>query len=135
MLRGIRNKHWILGFRTGFLITLLAVSYLALTPLEIPELEGSWDKSNHLAAFITLAFLLDYAAPGDWAKWLGLAAYGLTIEIAQWFTGYRFFELTDLLADCIGIGIYVILGHQMRKIPWLGNLRKTLDNTLKDETE
>ena len=50
----ISHKRWIQGFRTVFVITLIAVSYLALTPIEIPQLEGSWDKSNHLAAFITL---------------------------------------------------------------------------------
>ena len=124
------HKRWIQGFRTVFVITLIAVSYLALTPIEIPQLEGSWDKSNHLDAFITLAFLLDFSASGNSIKWLGLAGYGMLIEIAQWFTEYRYFELSDILADCIGIAIYVILRGQLARTPWFGNLRHTLDDTL-----
>ena len=126
----ISQKRWIQGFRTVFVITLIAVSYLALTPIEIPQLEGSWDKSNHLAAFITLAFLLDFSTSGNSIKWLGLACYGMLIEIAQWFTEYRYFELSDILADCIGIAIYVILRGQLAKTPWFGTLRDTLDDTL-----
>ena len=124
------HKRWIQGFRTVFVITLIAVSYLALTPIEIQQLEGSWDKSNHLAAFITLAFLLDFSTSGNSIKWLGLAGYGMLIEIAQWFTAYRYFELSDILADCIGIAIYVILRGQLARTPWFGNLRHTLDDTL-----
>ena len=92
--------------------------------------EGSWDKSNHLAAFITLAFLLDFSTSGNSIKWLGLAGYGMLIEVAQWFTEYRYFELSDILADCIGIAIYVILRGQLARTPWFGTLRHTLDNTL-----
>ena len=126
----ISQKRWIKGFRTVFVITLIAVSYLALTPIEIQQLEGSWDKSNHLAAFITLAFLLDFSTSGNSIKWLGLAGYGMLIEIAQWFTEYRYFELSDILADCIGIAIYVILRGQLARTPWFGTLRHTLDKTL-----
>ena len=125
----ISHKRWIKGFRTVFVITLIAVSYLALTPIEIQQLEGSWDKSKHLAAFITLAFLLDFSASGNSIKWLGLAGYGMLIEVAQWFTEYRYFELSDILADCIGIAIYVILRGQLARTPWFGTLRHTLDNT------
>ena len=128
----ISNKRSIQGFRTVFVITLIAVSYLALTPIEIPELEGSWGKSNHLAAFITLAFLLDFSASGNAIKWLGLTCYGMLIEVAQWFTEYRYFELSDILADCVGIAIYVILRGQLVRTPWLGTLRQTLDKTPKD---
>ena len=126
----ISHKRWIQGFRTVFVITLIAVSYLALTPIEIPQIENFWDKSNHLAAFITLAFLLDFSTSGNSIKWLGLACYGMLIEIAQWFTEYRYFELSDILADCIGIAIYVILRGQLARTPWFGNLRHTLDDTL-----
>ena len=126
----ISHKRWIQGFRTVFVITLIAVSYLALTPIGIPQIEDFWDKSNHLAAFITLAFLLDFSTSGNSIKWLGLAGYGMLIEIAQWFTEYRYFELSDILADCIGISIYVILRGQLARTPWFGTLRHTLDKTL-----
>ena len=121
-------ERTISGFRICFLFTICVVSYLALTPLDYPSaIRAFWDKGNHLAAFITLAFLLDYAVSGYWRKWLGLAGYGFTIEIAQWFSGYRFFELSDIFADCLGIAIYVTLRTLSLKIQWLANIRKLLD--------
>lgn len=115
------------------MIAFCAISYLALTPLDIPELHGMWDKSNHLAAFITLAFLLDFAVSGYWRKWLTLACYGVAIEVAQWFVGYRFFELSDILADCIGITIYIMLRAQCLRIDWLSNVRAAIDTPLSQQ--
>ena len=124
----ISSKLSIIGFRVGFSITLIVVSYLALAPLDATDLGDSWDKGNHLAAFITLAFLLDFATSGYWMKWIAIFSYGLLIEIAQWLTEYRLFELADILADTIGIAIYVIIRTQLIRIPWLKTLRLTLDN-------
>jgi VanZ family protein len=122
------------AFRAGFLIAFCAISYLALTPIDIPELQGTWDKSNHLIAFITLAFLLDFAVSGYWRKWSALAGYGVLIEVVQWFSGYRFFELSDILADCIGITIYIMLRAQCLKIGWLNNVRTAIDFPLPQQT-
>jgi len=127
-------KHSIYGFRICFLITLCAVSYLALTPIEIAVLEGMWDKSNHLVAFITLSFLIDYAVTGYWRKWLGLIGYGVLIEVTQWFSGYRFFELSDIFADSLGISIYLIFRAQFIKVLWLKGIRRTLDEPRLNKT-
>ena len=74
---------------------------------EIP----TWDKFNHLFAFVTLAFLTDHSFPGlkyEWIKWISLAAYGLGLEILQWFTDYRYWEFNDLITDILGIAAYVL---------------------------
>ena len=47
-------------------------------------------------------------APGrGWGKWVSLLAYGLFIETVQRFLPYREFSGWDLVADGIGIWLYV----------------------------
>lgn len=121
------------AFRVGFLLIICAISYLALTPIEPEGLQDTWDKGNHFAAFITLAFLIDFSVSGYWRKWLGLAGYGAAIEVAQWFSGYRVFELKDILADCIGITIYLALRAQFLRVSWLNNIRTALNMPLSIE--
>ena len=95
-------------FRSLLLIALTAITWLALTP-DPPPLPLSyhvWDKFSHWVAFITLSFLADYSFPlmqKNWVKWVALAAYGMCLEVVQQLSGYRYFEITDLLADVIGI--------------------------------
>ena len=123
------------AFRAGFLIIICAISYLALTPIELDGLQHTWDKGNHLAAFIMLAFFIDFSVSGYWRKWLGLVIYGAVIEVAQWFSGYRVFELTDILADSIGITIYISLRAQCLKIGWLNNVRTAIDIPLLENVD
>ena len=105
-------KNTIRLSRVLFVLTLLLVTYLAL--FSIPEQVTRHflfnDKLNHALAFATLSFLWDYAsfyskitirikvAP------LLMIAFGL--EVLQLATTTRFFELTDIVAGAIGIGIY-----------------------------
>ena len=47
-------------------------------------------------------------SPGSsWRKWISLWAYGLFIETVQYFLPYREFSGWDLVADGIGIWLYV----------------------------
>ena len=105
-------KNTIRLSRISFVLTLLLVTYLALSsiPKHIVEHFLFNDKLNHALAFATLSFLWDYAsfyskitirikvAP------LLMIAFGL--EVLQLATTTRFFELTDIVAGAIGIGIY-----------------------------
>ena len=113
-----------LGFKLGFLLAVLVVCALALSRSQLPGTEMLWDKASHFMAFLVLAFLLDYAVLGYWPKWVGLVLFGLGIEIAQWFTGYRYFELQDLAADALGVGGYLVLRPQVAKIPMLRSLSR-----------
>ncbi len=92
--------------RTVLALTLIAVMYLATTPVHYPVVEDINDKVNHIAAFAVLALLADLSFPrhGFWLpKALLLLAYGLGIEVIQYFLPYRTFSLLDLLADAAGV--------------------------------
>ena len=83
---------------------LLIVLYLATTAQAYPVPAASSDKVNHIMAFVVLGILLRWSYPllSLGAALLGLAGYGLGIEIIQAFLPYRDFSLLDLLADTVG---------------------------------
>jgi len=96
-----------------------AITYLALTSKDIPVAGNINDKINHLAAFYTLALLVDFSWPKSGfraAKACSLLGYGLAIEIVQYFLPYRSFSLFDLGADAVGMFIYVLSIPLLRKI-------------------
>lgn len=108
------------AFRILLLVALSTITWLALAPDPLADSYQVWDKLSHWMAFITLAFLADYSFPlmrKNWIKWISLAVYGLGLEVVQQFSGYRYFELFDVLADSIGIICYVPLRGIIQRIP------------------
>ena len=108
--------------RVMLLIAVVSILWLALTP-NPPRAGGLFDldKVNHIVAFFVLAGLMEYAFPnlGAWAvKLLPLVAFGLAIEMLQFWIGYRYFEWMDLVADGVGLILFWIL---------CGKIRTTLD--------
>ncbi|MBP6735340.1 MAG: VanZ family protein [Chromatiaceae bacterium] len=107
----MRVPGWRLIFRLGLWACLVIISFLAFAPLASDPGTGH-DKANHILAFLVLAGLADLAYPGPapgrgWGKWVSLLAYGLLIETVQRFLPYREFSGWDLVADGIGIWLYV----------------------------
>ena len=107
----MRAPGWRLIFRLGLWACLAIISFLAFAPLASDPGTGH-DKANHILAFLVLAGLADLAYPGSapgrgWGKWVSLLAYGLFIETVQYFLPYREFSGWDLVADGIGIWLYV----------------------------
>ena len=100
--------------RILFLICVVAIEYLATTTLEIKPIQNSWDKANHFIAFLTLyvTLSLGYLKLEVFKKALILLAFGIQIEVVQYFLPNREFSLLDVLADGVGIvmGIIVIRG-------------------------
>ncbi len=93
-------------------LALLIVTYMMLTP-EPPKpamLDFSQsDKLEHLIAFIILAFLAD----AGWAesgftprKYLPLLAYGIAIELLQYFVPGREVGIWDIVANAGGLAVY-----------------------------
>jgi len=118
----MRDTPYTGAFRIAFAVTLLAVSYLAFGHVEETPIASINDKLGHSAAFLTLALLLDFAWPRRaWgaAKLLPLFAYGLLIEIVQYFLPYRTFSLWDLAADTLGLLAYPLLFPLLRRLPGL----------------
>ena len=63
-----------------------------------------WDKAQHVFAFSCLSALGIFA----YRKYvgmvvIGLLLYGGLIEVLQWLMGWRFGEISDWIADGIGI--------------------------------
>ncbi len=84
------------------------IVYLSLTPIP-PQIDiAQGDKLGHLAAYglATLWFAQLYS--GRWQRWglaLGMVALGIALEYAQRATGYRTFEVADMLADAAGVAL------------------------------
>ncbi|MCF7983776.1 MAG: hypothetical protein K9L70_05185 [Thiohalocapsa sp.] len=97
--------------RLALAVCVAAVAYLAFAPLDAPPV-FSYDKSNHLLAFAVMAWLADASWPGPAVarlRWALLLGYGLLIELVQSQLPYRDFSLLDLVANVLGIGMYLLL--------------------------
>ncbi|MDH4162927.1 MAG: VanZ family protein [Nitrospirota bacterium] len=96
--------------------------------MQVPVAKDINDKINHLAAFYTLALLVDFSWPKKdflGLKAISLLGYGLAIEIAQYFLPQRNFSLLDLGADAVGLLLYLLSAPLLRNIPLLSMRFKT----------
>lgn len=112
----------IISFRLALAAALVVITYLATTQLDYPAIGNINDKVSHILAFYVLALLGDFSFPEhkfDPGKILLLLAYGLFIEIIQYFLPYRTFSLLDLLADAIGLVLYSLSIPVLRGTPLL----------------
>ena len=99
--------------RISLVICLVVVTALTVLPLqEFPPAENINDKLSHLLAFLALAVVADYSFPDKTfvvPKALPLLAYGVGIEIVQYFIPYRSFSVLDMMADAAGLIVYALL--------------------------
>lgn len=93
--------------RVGFWVAIAGVGILSLLPVaQLPAISASiWDKAQHALAFMGLALLGLWAQPARRPETLlvALLAYGVAIECAQAFSGWRQGEVADALADGVGL--------------------------------
>jgi VanZ family protein len=95
--------------RLALALALVGIFVLAVIPQQQVPASSGWDKLDHWLAFFTLALLADRAAGGRWfwSRALPLLfAYGIGIEVAQYFTPDRQADVLDVLADSVGLLIY-----------------------------
>ncbi|MEC9376140.1 MAG: VanZ family protein [Pseudomonadota bacterium] len=103
MIKGARYYSFLRFIGLLFLIGVLAISLWPFS--EQSEMLVFNDKLIH---FVTFAFLMIWFT-GVFKRtsylkiFLFLFLYGLSIEIIQSFTTYRFMSLGDLLADLVGL--------------------------------
>jgi VanZ family protein len=93
-------------------IATIAITALALMPAPEVPVTTAWDKLDHGFAFFTLALLAEHAFPHQpfWRRIaLCVMAYGVGIEIVQWFTPDRDASAMDVLADSIGMAGYGVV--------------------------
>lgn len=95
--------------RVALWVCVAVVAYLAFTPSADPP-GTSWDKANHLLAFAVMAGLADIGWPARgqaaW-RWGLLLGYGLLIETVQLLLPLRHFSFLDLVADGLGVLLYM----------------------------
>src|SRR5438045_3363671 len=116
------SRTSVTGFRILLVTLLLVISYFAFTPLHYPALEVASDKLRHAAAFLALAFALDFSAPArryDAAKILALLGYGIMIEVVQHFLPFRSSEFLDVVGDSAGLLLYGLALPLLRRAPLL----------------
>lgn len=101
-------------WQAAFVVSVLAIGFLATTDSPHPIPSSSNDKVNHLIAFLELTILTRLAWPELRAIWFApaLLGFGLGIELIQATLPYREFSLADLAADGTGIAIGLL--------PWPG---------------
>jgi VanZ family protein len=90
--------------------TLLLI-YLSLRPIppEIGNLFNYQDKLMHLTAYSILSTLYQLSLPKRYLAITLAVLLGVLLEIAQSFTTYRSFELLDIVANTLGVGLGFLL--------------------------
>ena len=104
--------------RIVLVVCVATILWLALSP-NPPNPAGLFDldKVNHVVAFFVLSLLADYSYLARSAlvpKGMALFGFGLLIEGLQYWVGYRYFEIADLVADGGGILLYGLVRNPAR---------------------
>ena len=103
-------------FKLGFVCSILAISYLALSNQEAGVQIPHFDKLNHVIAFFWLSFLYCFGwSHAWWFRALVMFSIGFAIEAIQYFIPYRSASSADLIADAIGILLFEFFRYGFRK--------------------
>lgn len=119
MSAGVR-RVWL---ATGWL-WVVGVWILSLMPMPPQPLTFEFsDKLEHAAAYAWLMgwFAVAYRGCARLRAALALMAMGLAVEIAQGWSGYRYFEWADVLADAAGVAL-AAWGMQRAGDGWLARM-------------
>ena len=100
----LKHRHfWLSG---GWLLVGLVV-YLSLTPHPPEPLSfPNADKLEHGFAYGSLALWFCQIYLSTRSRWVtiaGLIGLGVGLEFVQGWTGYRFFDVWDMVANSIGV--------------------------------
>ena len=109
-------------FRVVFWLCFVGLTCLALSPAPyLPPLDifNWWDKAQHAIGYGTLmaSALLAYPKVSKLRLAALLCLHGCLIEVLQYFSGYRFGDWQDALADGVGVmmslAFFVIVSNFM----------------------
>lgn len=109
--------EWSWLFKIAFYMAIFIGCYMAFTPVEGGIQAKLNDKALHALGFFVMAIIAQLAHPrtGFIILTLGLASFGLAIELVQAYLPYRSFSLLDWGADVLGVVIYFIFfGHFLK---------------------
>ena len=114
----ITGEQWTTGFRLLLALALAFAVTMALLP-QPPQLTTVTDKSQHMAAFATLALLAAGAYPREplWRIGERLAFLGALIEVFQTIPAlHRDAEALDWAADVAAVVVTLILVALLRRV-------------------
>ena len=111
----------------------MVINVLALSPAPFlpPEIFDWWDKAQHAIAFCALAVLAVFAYP-DVSKLriaLLLISQGVVIEVLQYFSGYRYGDWQDALADGVGVLLGLGVGAWLMRREWFKRMYSNASTT------
>jgi len=98
------------AFRAMFWLCFIGLTGMALSPAPyLPPLDifNWWDKAQHAIGYgsLTVSALLAYPHKPKWKVAALLCIHGCLIEILQYFSGYRYGDWQDALADGLGVAL------------------------------
>ncbi len=125
-----REQH---GFRIAWqtigvsMIATVVVLTLIPSPPKVDLRLFGWDKAQHFIAYAVLMWWSVQAWPTRSTRWLGVALgmLGVFLEFLQGLTGVRFMEISDMLANCLG----VVAGYGLTRTR-LGNALHWMDGCI-----
>ncbi len=97
-------------------LLLCLITYLSLMPVPpMPLTFDGLDKLEHSLAYLLLAGCFCLAYNPRWV--IFLIIWGVGIEFAQGWTGYRYFDVWDMLANSVGalLGRYLVQKTQSHR--------------------
>ena len=101
-----------IGFKLLLFLALVLVTWQATSPQPEDHQAIINDKLGHMLVFFCLAFIVDHAYATtrfNLKKFTWLLAYGIGIEVLQYYLPTRSFSLLDMVADAAGIALYWLL--------------------------
>ena len=133
-LKSMNKFHRFL--KTLFWMSFVAINILALSPAPyLPPLEifNWWDKAQHAIAFATLAVLAVLAYPEALKRRIAflLIVQGVLIEVLQYFSGYRYGDWQDALADGVGVLLGLGLVAWLMRLEWFKRMSSIVSTTPK----
>ncbi len=111
----LRHRAWWLAIARIGVALIIVLSLVRMPDVGVHVPEG--DKIGHMLAYACVMawYALLCATPGAlWWRAAALLALGIALEFAQSRTGYRSFDVRDMLADAFGIA----LGAALWFTPW-----------------
>ena len=107
------------SFQLLFWLCVTGVLYLSLSPITMAPAIQNGDKVGHAIAYALLFALAVKSYSGRIELWLlaaGTMVFGMLMEWAQSYTGYRHADPLDMIANGSGIVIMWLLVIYSRKI-------------------
>jgi VanZ family protein len=110
---------WLLAIVTVIIGSVLPSDSSPMQALDSLQIN---DKIEHVAAYTALAFLpaLHERRRFVIVAALGAVALGVALEYVQRFTGWRDFEVGDMIADAIGVVFGLVTGSGARFLTGAG---------------